>query len=39
MNLTDLKSLITIDEGDLEDFIRVRSPKSVSEAFWKGVQA
>ena len=38
-NVTDLRSLVRLDDDDLDDFIRVRSPKSVSEAFWEGVQA
>lgn len=38
-DITDLQSLIWIDEDDLEDFVRLRTPKNVSEAFWNGVQA
>lgn len=37
-DIRDLESLIGVDGDNLEDFIRRRSPKSVSEAFWKGVQ-
>ena len=36
-NLEDLHSLISVDEDDVESFIRLRSVKKVSEAFWKGV--
>lgn len=35
--IDDLKPLITVDEADLNDFIRQRSPNLVSKAFWKGV--
>ena len=37
-NITDLQSLISIDD-DFEEFISFRSPKNVSEAFWKGVES
>lgn len=36
-SIADLKSRITIDKSDLNDFIRQRSPNLVSKAFWKGV--
>lgn len=37
--VTDLQPLISVDEDNLEDFIRLRSPKRVSEAFWKGIHS
>lgn len=36
-NVRDLQPLLSVDEDDVEDFITLRSPKRVSEAFWKGV--
>ena len=36
-NVQDLRPLVSLVEDDLEDFITLRSPKRVSEAFWKGV--
>lgn len=36
-DIVDLRSRITIDETDMDDFIRQRSPNLVSKAFWEGV--
>lgn len=33
----EIRALISIDEDDVADFISSRSPKNVSDAFWKGV--